>query len=313
MNRYFKNITLALGLVFTASVIAQETAPAPGTSNEQQVEVGQPGSWNLSVGLGYRKFKDPKFKGGSAMSGTYTGFYTDSPANMKNSAEAALAGSGRFTTLHEVRYNGGSSSGSNKGSYGFGESIGLTIGFSVPFYQQDHIALSLVGNFSYYQLDSQSRHSGGGAGGNEMTYVYNVVNQNPSPYYYDSYASSNFSSASWNKWRMDLYVFDLGVSASYEFENSLALFAALGPSMTIADMESNSTVSSPNGAKRSTENEFETEFGYYISGGASYWFNERYGVSMEVRYDKAFGSIGTRYVTQDLDTWGGQLKFLCRF
>ena len=74
---------------------------------------------------------------------------------------------------------------------------------------------------------------------------------------------------------MTHYVFDLGLSGAYEFDNSLALFAAFGPTMTIADMESNSTVSTPSGASRSTKNEFETEFGYYISGGASYWFNEK--------------------------------------
>ena len=233
MNRYIKNITLALGLALTVSVVAQETAPAPGTSNEQQqVEVGQPSSWNVSIGLGYRKFKDPKFKGGTAAGGDYIGYYTSNPSSMQNSAAAALDGTGRFTTLHQVVYSGGGASGSNKGSYGFGESIGLSIGFSIPFWQQDHISLSLVGNFSYYQLDSQSRRAAGGSG-SEVTYVYNVINQTPSPYYYDAYPSSNFSSASWNKWRMDLYVFDLGVSAAYEFDNKLALFAALGPSMTI--------------------------------------------------------------------------------
>ncbi|MBR0459074.1 MAG: outer membrane beta-barrel protein, partial [Victivallales bacterium] len=115
------------------------------------------------------------------------------------------------------------------------------------------------------------------------------------------------------KWEMDLYVFDIGASVGFNFDNNFAIFGSAGPSITFADMESRGTSISNGVAKRSSKDELETEFGYYISGGASYWFNERMGLSLEIRYDNAFGSIGTKYVSQNLDTWGGQLKFLCRF
>ena len=51
----------------------------------------------------------------------------------------------------------------------------------------------------------------------------------------------------------------------------------------------------------------------YLAGGASIWFNETIGLAAELRYDDGFGSVGTRFVKQSLDTLGGSVKLLVRF
>ena len=49
------------------------------------------------------------------------------------------------------------------------------------------------------------------------------------------------------------------------------------------------------------------------TGGANYWFTETIGLAAELRYDDGFGTVGTRYAKQDLDTLGGSVKLLVRF
>ena len=54
-------------------------------------------------------------------------------------------------------------------------------------------------------------------------------------------------------------------------------------------------------------------FGLYASCGAAFWFNERLGASLEIRYDEAFSRAGTRDASQNLDSFGGLLKVMTRF
>ena len=107
---------------------------------------------------------------------------------------------------------------------------------------------------------------------------------------------------------------DLGVEAvpkselaqlGYNFDFGLRLYLAGGPTLPLADMETSSS--------GHHKNELEFNWGLYVAGGASYWFTERVGIAAEVRYDDGFGTVGTRYVKQSLDTLGGSVKLLVRF
>ena len=44
-----------------------------------------------------------------------------------------------------------------------------------------------------------------------------------------------------------------------------------------------------------------------------FWFNKYIGVGADIRYDKVFDNVTTRYSDLDLDTWNTDLKFLFRF
>ena len=117
-------------------------------------------------------------------------------------------------------------------------------------------------------------------------------------------ASSVFTAGK-SKFDMQLWVIDAGLSVGYNFDNGLRAYLAAGPTLSVADMESSS-----NGKHK---NETEFNWGLYLAGGASIWFNETIGLAAELRYDDGFGSVGTRFVKQSLDTLGGSVKLLVRF
>ncbi len=310
MKNIAKMTALALGFAFSSMVFAQE-APVVPVEAEQEVEVGQPAAWNLSLGVSYRHFKGPKFKSTKLKNDISAVSNYDS--TVKGSVESVASSIGRglmtVTTVDGAKGNAG------HGSYGDGEYFGFVIGGSFTLMQEESMTISLVGNFSYYDLDSQSRHAAlGGTTSVSSLWALDgrpaVVDRGDFAGDYALYDTAVTGSlTSWNKMSMDLYVLDLGASIGFDFDNNLGAFIALGPTITLADMNSSSR--NDDGTHHKNENEFE--FGVYVSGGASFWFNEKFGVSLEVRYDKAFGEVGTRYFTQDLDTIGGMLKLLCRF
>ena len=117
-------------------------------------------------------------------------------------------------------------------------------------------------------------------------------------------ASSVFSVGK-SKFDMQLWVLDAGLSLGYNFDNGLRTYLAGGPTLSIADMESS--------CRGDHANEIEFNWGLYVAGGASYWFSESVGLAAEVRYDDGFGSVGTRYAKQSLDTLGGNVKLMVRF
>ena len=111
---------------------------------------------------------------------------------------------------------------------------------------------------------------------------------------------------------MNLYVLDLGLNAGYNFDSGIRAFVAAGPTLTLAQMNScsASTVYAGASAAKTTSHKDELEFnwGVYASVGANYWFTEALGVSGELRIDRGCGDVGTRYFSQDMDTFGGILK-----
>ena len=53
--------------------------------------------------------------------------------------------------------------------------------------------------------------------------------------------------------------------------------------------------------------------GCFAAAGLQFWFNKYIGVGADIRYDKVFDNVTTRYSDLNLDTWNTDLKFLFRF
>ncbi len=302
INRILAFIT-SMGLL-AGIATAQNTEPAETSSS---------GQWTIGLGASYRNFRDARFSAASA--GNYVGLFQDSAANMGPYAVEVNKYMGNDPVpVSVVTYTGGSAESS--GDYGFQESLGIVLGTSCGLWQDGRLGLDFVANFQYFKLDS----AGYGSAGREMT--TNVFAAGGQTSYNDVYQQTSYIAGfSKTQFDLELYVIDLGVSLDYNFENGLALYAATGPTLSLADMESNSRAALANtaaggntiAAARGRDNEIEFEWGWYVAAGASYWFSEKYGLSCELRYDEGFGTVGTKYAEQDLDAWGGNLKFLIRF
>lgn len=300
-------LSLIVGFALLAGTVSAQQAGGDSFAGDGS------GQWNLGLGASYRHFRDARFQG--VNSGNYVGLFQDSAANMKPFASEI----GKYTSndpvpVNVVTYSGGSARAS--GDYGCEESLGIILGANYGLWQDGRLNLDFVANLQYFHIDTAGR---GKAGFERTTNVYAAGGQVS---YNDVYQSTNYiSSYSKTKFDLKLYVIDLGVSLDYTFENGLGVFAATGPSLSIADMESSSRASLINtsagnskvGGARGRDNEIEFEWGWYVAAGASYWFNEQYGLSCELRYDEAWGTVGTKYVKQDLDAWGGNVKLLFRF
>ena len=98
---------------------------------------------------------------------------------------------------------------------------------------------------------------------------------------------------------------DLGLKLGYTLASGLDFYVAAGPSLSYADMESSS------GGRH--DNDLDYIFGLYAAFGSSYWFNESYGLSFDIRYDEAFKHADTKYANLNLDSWSAILKFLVQF
>ena len=73
------------------------------------------------------------------------------------------------------------------------------------------------------------------------------------------------------------------------------------------------TSAKASGSRTKHDDDLEFEYGFYVSGGIAYWFSEKMGLAFDLRYDNAFGEVGTKYVSQNLDAVSGQLQVLFRF
>lgn len=321
-----------LGLSLTAQTEAPapeapavEVAPAFESDNDYS------GDWSVSVGISYRNFHRPNLKGGSSPSADgYVMDETDgslkeaTQENLDSAWNARYPGQDRGVSRLTFGDIAGFSV-SGRGSYADRECTAPVVGFSTSLWAKGALDLALVGNFQYYSMDTKLQGSASDSTGvsiydrfvskidGVLTPTSGAESKLPSSSSHqgvaDLYTKVNFD--------MDLYVFDLGLSLGYNLDNGLRAFVAAGPTLSLADMESSAYNSVAVGSGkdsnfgRSNENEFN--WGLYASAGAGYWFNETIGVSAELRYDKAFGDVGTRYASQSLNTFGGMLKMQLRF
>lgn len=104
---------------------------------------------------------------------------------------------------------------------------------------------------------------------------------------------------------MQMHTYDIGAKASYKFNDHLTASVSLGPSFNFMSIDSNS-----NGHHSDKDS---LEMGVFAAAGVQFWFNKYIGVGAEVRYDKVFEDVDTRYSSLDLDTFNTDLKFLFRF
>ena len=309
-----KQLLFLLSLVACAALFAQEAAPAADAEGYELAPA--PADWFFSVGLSYRDFDQPKFKVGGgddfadllSLNGTLV---EPTNSNLSQAVRDKL-GTVRDTGVTRLTFVSGSvGGGSSKGSYADQEKLGGTLGTSLSLWNDGALDLSFVANLSFYELDSASRSLKGGkasasaydymvgwSGGN---YVANNVKMDAT----GAVNTSSLFATGKAKFDLQLWVLDAGVSLGYNFDNGLRLYLAAGPTLSLADMESS------NGARH--KNEIEFNWGFYAAGGANYWFTETIGLAAELRYDDGFGTVGTRYAKQDLDTLGGSIKLLVRF
>ena len=109
----------------------------------------------------------------------------------------------------------------------------------------------------------------------------------------------------YTEYDMQLHTYDLGAKASYKITDHLTASMSLGPSFNFTSLDTSS-----NGHRSDKDS---LDMGVFASAGLQYWFTEYIGVGAEVRYDKVFNDVSTRYSDLDLDTWNTDLKFLFRF
>jgi hypothetical protein len=292
---------------------AQDTAKI-GSSNSVTVAGA-----HLGVGVGYRNFHSVRLKGASQNS--FVGIWTTNPNNMAavNSDSVHNIVSGNATnvgTYMPASANITVSEGYNlggHGSWGVMESMAPVISLDMDIYQNDSLTLSVVSNLQYYNMDTASSAKGGSIG--ETTYhtkVYwtdsnnwgQIVRADKDPDY--SVTSTGYLTGTGRtKFDLQMLEIDLGLKLGYTLTNGLDLYAAAGPSLSYADMESSS------GGRH--DNDLDYIFGLYAAIGSSYWFNESYGLSFDIRYDEAFKHADTKYANLNLDAWSAILKFLVQF
>lgn len=179
------------------------------------------------------------------------------------------------------------------------DSFGPVISLEFGLLQKEAITLSLIGGFQYYWLNN-SRHVNGIS--TESHSYTSVTHPEFGPAQGEVFTFGDRFKA---RVDMDLYILDLGLKADYAFSESFELFAVCGPTLTFADTESKVD------GRHDSDEDFV--FGIFASAGAAYWFNEKIGLSCEVRYDAAFDKVETKDIKQELDGFGGALKLLIAF
>lgn len=299
-----KFIAKALGTLACLGVLSFSVAQEVGGTKVETVS-----GWRISLGVSYRDFDEPDFNKVALPAGLSLapvgGGAALSYADLSAAVTAGPVGAQRFVASRTLTSYGSAD------SYSAMESFAPVIGMALDIWQDEALTLSMVGNFQYFSVNSAANEgvlaqskviravkfpSGAAVVPTEADIISDAT---------DPWIDGVIGGGK-KKFAMDLYVFDLGLSLNYVAAENLQVFVAGGPTFSIADMESS------NGLGKS-ENEVEFEYGVYMSCGGTYWFNETYGLSVEVRYDNCFGKVGTPFVKQDLDSASGMLKFVMNF
>ena len=309
--------------IFTACLMAAMLIGLVGYAQDN-AQVGSAnsvavGAAHLGVGVSYRNFHTVRLKGVSQNS--FVGIWTNDPRsmveynerNVQNIVQNSPVAVGVYMP---TRANITASSGYNlggHGSWGNMESMAPVVSLGCDLYQNDSVTVGFISNLQYYNMDTATAASGRSI--SEKTYytkVYwtdssnwgEIVRATSDPDY--RVGDTNYLTATGRtKFDMQMLEIDLGLKVAYTLTNGLDFYAAAGPSLTYADMESSS------GARH--DNDLDYIFGVYASVGSSYWFNESYGLAFDVRYDEAFKHADTRYANFNLDSWSAILKFLVQF
>lgn len=307
---------MAAMIVCGGLLSAQETEIKP--ANEQE----QPGRLVINAGVSYRNFRSARFKSASLPS--YKGVFAQSGVSGAVVDYASGIGKVGFDSFGNafrdvavvVQQSGGSLAGSD--DYDFGDCLAPALGISYDLMQKDRLTLAATAGFQYYNLGAKT--GGAGDAGTEFSTYQTVLPGLPPAPERDPHASDYIAARGRAKFDMDLYALDLGLRLDYRAFESMSLFAAIGPTVALADMDSSYSSSLTRRldggvlvSQRASDSSRDWVFGAYAACGAAYWFNERIGASLEIRYDESFSHAATAYASQDLDGFGGMLKLMIRF
>ena len=275
----------------------------------------------LGVGLSYRNFHTVRLKGISQNS--FVGIWTTDPKSMVEYSASSVhnivsnnSTGSAIGVYMPATANITSSSGYNlggHGSWGNLESMAPVLSLACNLYEKDSWTLAFISNLQYYDMETAASAKGSSISETTIhTKVYwmdsanwgQIVRASSEPGY--SVTNTNYLTASGRtKFDLQMWEIDLGLKLGYSLTSGLDFYVAAGPSMTYADMESSS------GGRH--DNDLDYICGFYTSIGSSYWFNESYGLSFDVRYDEAFKHADTKYANLNLDSWSAMLKFLIQF
>ncbi len=317
--------------IFTACLVAAMLISLIGYAQDN-AQVGSAnsvaiGAAHLGVGASYRNFHTVRLKGVSQNS--FTGIWTTDPRamveyNSENVRNIVYANpipnpwGGRVGSVIympqtvNITQSSGYSLGGH-GDWGNMESMAPVLSLDADIYQKDSWTLAVISNLQYYDMETASSAKGSSISETTThTKVYwtsandwgQIVRASSEPGY--SVTNTNYLTATGRtKFDMQMWEIDLGLKLGYTLTSGLDFYLAAGPSLTYADMESSS------GGRH--DNDLDYIFGVYAALGSSYWFNETYGISFDVRYDEAFKHADTKFANFNLDSWSAMLKFLIQF
>lgn len=286
--------------------------------------------WKLGLGVSYRQFDDVEFSSlpvrnfGEIRLILRDGAALDYNAQNLNAVIGDLPGqTGGINVIEDILVT--------NGYFGVDEGTSSSDGWAPVltaeylFMTRERLTLSAVANFQYYTMDVGGTSSLGLS--NEATLnQYFVVAGSVSPLPtgggapYGSVQTTGYVS---NEFSMDLYTFDLGLKLGYSFDCAIDLFAAVGPSISLVDIDSEITESATYSAPGNPGGNFYSQsqsdggtdvlFGIYGAIGGQYWLNEQVGIVLEARYDEVFDKADTDFAELDLSGFSGMAKVIFRF
>ncbi|NMA47257.1 MAG: hypothetical protein GX945_11925 [Lentisphaerae bacterium] len=305
-----------------AIILCGGLLPAQEAEIEASKAQRQGGRLVLNAGVGYRNFSSAHFK--SAALPAYHGVFAQSGVSGAVTDYATGIGKVGIDSFGNafqdvavvVRQSGGYLGGSE--DYDFGDSLAPSLGLSYELVRKERLTLAASVAFQYYDLGAKV--SVAGDAGTEISTYQTVLPGLPPAPERDPHVSDYIAAHGKAKFDLDLYVIDLGLRLDFQALPSLSLFVAAGPSFSLADMDSrysSKLTRRLDGAllvgERGSDSSRDWVCGAYVACGAAYWFNERIGAALEIRYDEAFSDASTDYASQDLDGFGGTLKLMYRF
>jgi len=295
--------------------------------------VAQESGWRMGVGASYRDFGDVDFE--SFTSPNYDN--TDpaaGPLGLQGYTIGGLVAAGvvipDFPT--EVPFNADHASFvGGDGSVGSSDSWAPVITFEQVPNAEDGIAVTLVSNLQFYQVDVDTDNDPAALDihnyQHKATRIGTVPTIAPNPSSGENAGPSTGTNVTVESdFEMDLFVIDVGLKASMDVCSGFSIYGAVGPTLNIADIETAQSLEATffgpanlpgnPGNMRAEEDDDELDFaiGGYISLGGVIQIDERWAIGAEARYDALFGSDpGTSQAEIELDGLSGQLKVLFSF
>lgn len=281
------------------SILALFTAGALLVSANAEESAASANGLTLGLGFGYRNFHSTELKGSSNAGGTFV-YNRDGSEYVGNAT--ALPQEVKVVTV------GAYSCGGN-GNYSFEEQLAPVLSAAYTVWQDDALKLDLIANFQFYDIDTAVAPRGAASADAYYT-VYRdngieILRPNGD---YARIAVDDVAvpvSTGKAKFNLNMYVIDLGAKFNYTLCDNFDVFAATGPALMIADMESS------NGIRH--DNDVDGVFGWYVALGGQYMFTENVGLSLEARYDEVFDHVATNIASINLDSWSTIFKVLYQF